>query len=286
MEEVEVVAGVRRRCRHPSGCCAAHAAEAGDSSAPPPPSNKPLPSAPSPPPSKPAAEDGPDGRWEKGDLLPYKWVVYTALEGAVRAGDDSWRSMWKKGDPVPAAGITDGPAPCDGDASNKQVREAYFPLALADKALQEIKLETAEASVAADKTHILNAMIGEKDFDKELPEHHPKFDELNEMLRACFAAGSFRRAVEAADADMLRRFCDALSKGRMRELSLDFKGCARFTPDVAGQLGAAPGQLKVTEKLTLGFDDERDVLMAALAAALREGAAPKLKLIKSDSQLK
>ena len=85
-------------------------------------------------------------------------------------------------------------------------------------------------------------MIGEKDFDKELPAHHPMYDELNETVCGRFAAGSFRRAVEEKDADMLRRFCGALSKGRMRELSLDFKGCARFTPDVAGQLGAALGR--------------------------------------------
>ena len=87
-------------------------------------------------------------------------------------------------------------------------------------------------------------MIGEKEFDKDLPVHHPKFDELNGTVGASFAAAAFRRAVEAADADMLRRFCGALSKGRMRELSLAFQGCGRFTPDVAGQLGAALGQLK------------------------------------------
>ena len=95
-------------------------------------------------------------------------------------------------------------------------------------------------------------MIGEKDFDKPLPDEkkgekfdassQKRIDEPNEMLRACFAAGSFRRAVEKADADVLRRFCGAISKGRMRELSLDFQGCARFTPDVAGQLGAALGR--------------------------------------------
>ena len=143
-------------------------------------------------------------------------------------------------------------------------------------------------------------MIGENDFDKPLPdekkgekfdeEAQKRIDEPNEMLRACFAAGSFRRAVEApadcpaggtkyeakalaryagdpevdltckhcgeppdqhtaADADVLRRFCGALSKGRMRELSLDFgnehseaPNCALFTPDVAGQLGAALGR--------------------------------------------
>ena len=97
-------------------------------------------------------------------------------------------------------------------------------------------------------------MIGEKDFDKPLPDEKKgeKFDEeaqkrineLNETICACFAAGSFRRAVERKDAKVLRRFCDALSKGRMRELSLDLVGCSCFTPDVAGQLGAALGQLK------------------------------------------
>ena len=215
---------------------------------------------------------------ESGDdgLTPYKWVVYTALEAVVRAEDDGRLvPRWKKGDPVPAVGIADGPAPCDsGAAPFKQQREAYFPLALAGKALG-ITLETAQASVAADKTHILNAMSGEKDnFDMPPPERHAMYDELNETLRGRFAAGSFRRAVEQADAGVVRGFCAALSKGRMRNLPLDLKACDRFTPNIAGQLGAALGRECRAEKLELVFDDEKDVLMAALVAALPEGALP------------
>ena len=41
---------------------------------------------------------------------------------------------------------------------------------------------------------------------------------------------------------MLQRFCDALGKGRMSELTLDFQSCDCFTPAVAGQLGAALGR--------------------------------------------
>ena len=53
----------------------------------------------SPPEPKPAAEDDPSWQkeWKKGDLLPYKWVVYTALEDTVRAEDGRlgrWRSFY------------------------------------------------------------------------------------------------------------------------------------------------------------------------------------------------
>lgn len=70
-----------------------------------------------------------------------------------------------------------------------------FPFAEASLGIQ---LQRAEASVASDKTHILNAMIGSTDFNASLPDHHAMYDYLNEMLRARFAMGCFRAAVEDA----------------------------------------------------------------------------------------
>ena len=177
----------------------------------------------------------------------YKWGVYTLCED----GDG-------------AVGLTDGFAPADGDwPPSKQQREAKFPFALAQRALA-IELQSAQASVASDKTHILNAMIGETDdFNAPLPERHERYDLLNETLRARFAAGSLRAALERDEA---APFFDALAKGRMHELSLDFKGCARFAGGAVDRLGEClPATL---QKLTVR-SDAGDHLARALAPWLR-----------------
>jgi hypothetical protein len=121
--------------------------------------------------------------------------VYSALESS---------------SPKHAVGITEGYAPCDQDtARSKQRREAEFPLALANQALS-IELQSADASVPDDKRHILNAMIGSADFDAPLPPTHPRYGELNETLRARFAAGSLRAAFECSRDEVRQRFLDAL----------------------------------------------------------------------------
>ena len=245
---------------------------------------------------KPAAEDDHRNGWKKGDLVPYKWVVYTALDGV----------STRHGNPVPAVGIADGLAPCDNGSAVKQMRESFFPLTLADMALG-IELQKANATVESDKVHILNAMIGERDFNAKLPTAHLMYNVLNETLRARFAAGSFRTAVLDArcpDSDtkyearepweptckhceqapdrhtassLLGCFCGALAKGRMRELSLNLLSCACFTPSVARQLGAALPRSVV--RLELKFSDGDDVLLEALIEGLREQALPACEVL-------
>ena len=59
-----------------------------------------------------------------GDLVltPYTWVVYTALEGVVRAEPSSDHEEWEEGDRVRAVGVTDGNAPCDEDSRRPSSR--------------------------------------------------------------------------------------------------------------------------------------------------------------------
>ena len=172
----------------------------------------------------------------------YKWVVYTALpEGAT------------------AVGLTDGFAPCDyNDTHRKQCREQDFPFTLAKQAL-DITLETAQASVESDRTHILNKMICEADLNKPLPDEkkgekydedsQKHLDELNETLRACFAAGSLHAALKHGEG---APFCAALAKGRMHELSLVFSQFAAFDAKAAQTLvDSMPATL---EKLSLQSD--------------------------------
>ena len=178
----------------------------------------------------------------------YTWGVYTLRDGA-GAG---------------AVGLTDGFAPADYDSPpSKQQREARFPFALAQQALA-IELQSAQASVASDKTHILNAMIGETDdFNAPLPERHERYDLLNETLRARFAAGSLRAALERDEA---APFFEALAKGRMHELSLDFERCASFAGGAVDRLvECLPATL---QKLAVR-SDPGDHLAGAFAPWLR-----------------
>jgi len=118
--------------------------------------------------------------------------------------------------------------------------------------------------VASDKTHILNAMIGETDdFNKQLPERHERYDLLNETLRARFAAGSLRAALERDEA---APFFEALAKGRMHELSLDFARCASFAGGAVDRLvECLPATL---QKLNVG-SNVGDHLAGARAPWLR-----------------
>jgi hypothetical protein len=165
---------------------------------------------------------------------------------------------------VPAVGLTDGLAPRERYAYDKQQREQNFPFKLAQEALT-INLEKASASVESDKLHIINKMIGSADLNTPLPEKFEgksrmRLDTLNQTLRACFAAGSLRAALENRDGDS---FFSTLASGRLRELSLDFTGGTSFDAEAAKTLACS---LPVTlEKLTLRSDDIGPALTRALS---------------------
>ena len=89
-----------------------------------------------------------------------------------------------------AATITDdGPTPTFKDEKEKKQweekrrerkrreREKPFPLELFRKSL-DIRVELAEASMAIDKTRILNSISGQTDLDRAPPASHPKFNEV------------------------------------------------------------------------------------------------------------
>ena len=87
-----------------------------------------------------------------------------------------------------AATITDdGPTPTDEEERKKWGRERRerkiregeqpFPMELFRKSL-DIRVELAEASMAIDKTRILNSISGQTDLDRAPPASHPKFDEV------------------------------------------------------------------------------------------------------------
>ena len=89
-----------------------------------------------------------------------------------------------------AAIITDdGPTPTFNDETEKKKwekerdhrkdreKETPFPMELFRKSL-DIRVELAEASMAIDKTRILNSISGQTDLDRAPPASHPKFNEV------------------------------------------------------------------------------------------------------------
>jgi len=107
----------------------------------------------------------------------------------------------------------------------KQKREALFPLELATKALS-VKLQAAEASVDADRVHILNAIVGAEP-DAEPPAEHDQYARMNAMLAGRFAAGMLR--VVVARGKPLDPFLAAIKASRATSLVLDLSKMIKFT---------------------------------------------------------
>ena len=130
--------------------------------------------------------------------------LYVSLWLACGAARDGYTwCVYTKPSSGEAVGFTDGVAPVDArygavvGGHYKSNREAKFPLPLAEQALG-IRLEHAQASVEADRIHILNCMAGAADLSAPPPpDDHPAFKAVNEALCARFAAAALRAAVDA-----------------------------------------------------------------------------------------
>jgi len=81
-------------------------------------------------------------------------------------------------------------------SSAKSAREEPFPLEIIECGLSFDLLE-ADASVAEDKTHILNS-IANRPLNLEVPKDHVKFDEASRRLRSLFAIAFLRRTLAPA----------------------------------------------------------------------------------------
>jgi hypothetical protein len=112
-----------------------------------------------------------------------KYEVYTAKEHYSKDAWGSWR-------PRSAVGIIEGLGMrvwyAAEEPRDKALRQGYFPMGLAKQAYQ-ITLETAEASVEADRVKILNTIAEQADLAAEPPKTHEHYDALNAILRGRFA---------------------------------------------------------------------------------------------------
>mmetsp|Transcript_129591 Transcript_129591/g.327173 ORF Transcript_129591/g.327173 Transcript_129591/m.327173 type:complete len:212 (-) Transcript_129591:68-703(-) len=96
-----------------------------------------------------------------------------------------------------------------------------------------VRLQDGKASVEHDRVHILNAIREADDLDQEPLAEHPRYDDLNAMLRGRVAVGSLRAAVDGGIED---KCFAALAGSGLKVFSADFTNCEAFTPDVAEKL--------------------------------------------------
>ena len=141
------------------------------------------------------------------------WAMYTAHEhtydGGVRVEEHR-----------KAVGIVAGGAPCDGmNASLTARRERPFPR---DRILKGLgaTIQTANASKAHDKTHILNYVSGNvNDLDAEPPKDHDNYEALNDAVRGAFAStiAVLQSACDGGD-DEWQRMLIAMSKSIKQDI--------------------------------------------------------------------
>ena len=98
------------------------------------------------------------------------WAIYTAHVHKRRSGDEY---------SFTAVGIVSGGATGDNAFSPTAAREGPFPLKLIEQSYN-VNIESAEASVEADKKHILNSLAGRRRGTDQSPPvlqslglHHP-----------------------------------------------------------------------------------------------------------------
>jgi len=87
-------------------------------------------------------------------------------------------------------GIVPKGAIFDGNAFVNVARETHFLFEPILKALQ-LEFEKAQASIDADRVHILNSMTGNiRNVKSRPPKRHPKYTELINAVRGAFVSSS------------------------------------------------------------------------------------------------
>ena len=96
---------------------------------------------------------------------------------------------------------------------------------LAKQAFQ-LTLETAEASVEADRVKILNTIAEQANLDAKPPKTHERYDALNAILRGRFAIVALRGLLAAGETIELA--AKLLKGSGRRTLELGFDGVEAF----------------------------------------------------------
>ena len=109
--------------------------------------------------------------------------------------------------------------------------EDRFPI---DRILKVIDIDVVK--VLDDAKFIKNAITGNgKDADPL--ESHPKYDELNMILKSKFVAPVIHRIIYEVKDDRKVQLClEIFKNSRPRDIVLDFENCSRFNNDIAKRL--------------------------------------------------
>lgn len=113
--------------------------------------------------------------------------------------------------------------------------EDRFPL---DRILKVIDIDVvkAEASVQDDAKFIKNAITG-IDKDAAPLESHPKYNELNMILKTMFVTPVMDRIIHEVKDDTKVQLClDIFQQSSSRVIGLDFENCSRFNDGMAKRL--------------------------------------------------
>lgn len=198
--------------------------------------------------------------------------VFISIGGAAGQRSDYLFDIYTCSKEADVYGITDGYVPADGKpekrARRKRHRESRFPFELVRSALS-IKIEKAEASQELDRRCILSCIAGLSSSSDPPPDEHPRYKQLNAILRGRFAAASWVKATERGEA--LECHGSALVGSELQHLALHFGGgCEESLRDGAVEV-LAESLPPTLQDLFLGFQGCKhltDVSMAAISARL------------------
>jgi len=174
--------------------------------------------------------------------------------------------------------ITDGVAP--EDVANRQswrgeedewrikgLRENIFPNDLVVQAITNIEIENASATQLLDKHRILNSVAKRPEHELDLhPESsHPRYDEVNRVLRAIFAVAAWPQAARKRDTDTLSSLAATLlADDKRKSLHLSFNFMMTF--DNANMVTLARALPPNLEHLAIEMQFCKDISSAGIAA--------------------
>jgi hypothetical protein len=199
------------------------------------------------------------------------YEIFTSLAGDSNKTYDVYTCPKQGG----AVGLVEGLSAGDINAGAKQKRESAFPL---ERVRLDIQLQSAQASVEADRKAILNAIVGAA-ADAEPPEEHASYTRLNNMLAGRFAAGMVRTVI--ARGKKLDPYFAAIKASAATSLVIDLSNLIKCTDKELKLLTAAlPNSL---ESLNLQLKGTKATEEGVTALFKHVCNLPRMRRLESDA---
>jgi len=153
------------------------------------------------------------------------WCVYELYKSLMGQNEKYKFDIYTDFSLNSAVGITHG----------SQGKKGSFPL---DRILKVIDIDVvkAKATELKDAKFIKNDITGNGK-DAEPLESHPKYDELNTILKSKFVTPVLHRIIhEVKDKTKVQLCLEIFKNSSPRSIDLDFENCSRFNDDIAKRL--------------------------------------------------